>query len=61
MLFIKNLLTRWFPELPVLTPMPKHVADLNLDMGLMMLAMDRAHNINPAVKTGIIMPPKKEG
>jgi hypothetical protein len=41
-------------NLPTLTPMPKHVADVRLDRGLLLLHFERAMKPNPDVVTGYI-------
>lgn len=53
-----KLIMEWLlPEPPpVLQTMPKHVADMHLDMGLISLAMENARNENPAVDLGYKIP-----
>lgn len=55
---LKQRIRDWLtPEpLPVLTKMPKHVADLQLDPWLLLSAMEGAVNENPAVDRGYSIP-----
>ena len=56
-----NVLKWLFPEPPaVLKTMPAHVDAVKLDMDLLFLSMDRARNINPAVRVGFIKPQRDE-
>jgi hypothetical protein len=43
-------------QLPVIKVMPDKVKNLNLNMELLKLPMSQAHQINPAVHTGFVLP-----